>query len=243
MRSSSILVTVLFIAFALAGILPRLNRVEATPAEVLPSTSVTPEAATAIRGEVESAVAAAFPGLNDFALAQLNGQPGDVVGVYVPGAFALPVMQQPKDQPAFVTSDGNRLTQFGLPKQYGTVALLAHNYLSGSQFYDLQYDQDIVVVYGDGRIEQYRIDRIEQFQALSPNSPYSQFIDLSDPHGKVLSSANLFNRIYTSAGQLVFQTCIDNDGEPSWGRLFITATRVDPALAGLPLQVEFVSDN
>jgi len=86
----------------------------------------------------------------------------------------------------------------------------------------------------------YRIKEIDSYQALKPNSPFSNFVDTSDPSRSVLSSADLFNRLYTTRDQLVFQTCIENEGEPSWGRLFVIASPAE-ALHPIPVSINQVS--
>ncbi len=164
----------------------------------------------------------------------LNGQADEVVGVIAPGQFSLPVRQQPAGQPEYVDRENNILTEFSLPRKYGSTGLLAHNYLSGNLFFKIKENQDILLVYGDGRLEHYRVSRIASFQALKPNSPFSDFVDLSSTDGSRLTSADLFNRIYTTEHQLVLQTCIDAYGEPSWGRLFITASLVEPLNLSVP---------
>ena len=175
-----------------------------------------------------------YPGLTTFAASLINGQPAEVVGVYVPGEFALPVRQQPAGQPEYVSAEQNVVTQFATPSKYGSVGLLAHNYLSGGQFYQLHANQNVVLVYGDGRLEHYHIASIEAFQALKPTSPFSEFVNLADPNRKVLTSADLFNSVYTTSHQLVFQTCIEVGGEPSWGRMFIIATLAEPLKLTIP---------
>lgn len=111
------------------------------------------------------------------------------------------------------------------------VGLLAHNFLSGEQFFDLTIGQEFVLVYGDRQVQFFRVERIEQFQALTPTSPYSNFIDLADADEEVISSSALFQQIYTTKGQVVFQTCIEAFGDPSWGRIFVIAEPIEP-LAG-----------
>ena len=107
--------------------------------------------------------------------------------------------------------------------KHGVTGILAHNYLSGSLFYQLQPSQEIVLVYGGGRTARYRVDSIQNYQALSPHDVRSDFRDLNGPGGAVLSAGELFNRIYTTQGTLVLQTCIETNGEYSWGRMFIIA--------------------
>jgi hypothetical protein len=261
MKTSTIFVPVLFVALLFVLILPRLTRTRSANAQILPSTSITPatlyEPRVSVRPLQASQPAPTLsaastldlaPGSSDladlsaFAAPYLNGKADQVVAVSVEDRFSLPVVQQPQGQPAFVSSEHGVLTQFGLPSQYGTTGLLAHNFLSGKLFSEIQVGDIVSVVFGDGSTAHFQVDEIETYQALSPNSPYSQFIDLNSPDGQVLTSANLFNRVYTEADRVVFQTCIASNGEPSWGRLFVTATRVN-LLSGIPSPDVFVSYN
>ncbi len=171
--------------------------------------------------------AAAQPELNRFAGSLINNNPQMVTGVYVPGLFALPVVMQPGGEEAFVSPQDQTLTQYSTPARYGTTGILAHNYLSGKTFFRLKQGQMVVVVYGDGRKGYYEVTGMQSYQAISPHDPRSDFVDLSDPNYHVLSYSQVFDRVYTSAGQLVFQTCIEANGELSWGRLFVLAKPVN----------------
>jgi hypothetical protein len=151
-----------------------------------------------------------------------------VVGVYAQGLFAYPVVQQPPSQPTFVASVPGVVTQFALPSRHGTLAFLAHNYLSGKAFFDLRPGQFVVVVYGDGRYRRYRVNGIRRMRALTPTSPYSDFMDLHG--GKVFSSGQVFRQVYANPDRLVFQTCISRGREDYWGRLFVSATPVGQVL-------------
>lgn len=168
-----------------------------------------------------------MPMLSTFTSRVANQVSNQVVGVYVPGLFALPVVQQPAGQGAYVSTENDTVTQFSLANKYNVIGLLAHNYLSGEEFFKLKPNQYVILVFGDGSMEYYRISSTQSYQALTPNSPFSDFVDLSDPAETRLSSTDLFRRVYTNAGQVVFQTCIKAFGDPSWGRLFVTAEKVD----------------
>lgn len=166
--------------------------------------------------------------LDRFVQAVANQEAGQVTGVYVSDRFALPVLQQPLGDASFVSSQDNSVTQFRSASAYGTVGLLAHNYLSGIKFFDLREGDTVTIVYGDSRQATYQITSIERYQALSPTSVYSDFIDLSDPTQEILSAGKVFNRVYTGENQVVFQTCIEANGDPSWGRIFVIAERLSP---------------
>jgi len=175
-----------------------------------------------------------YTDLEGFTASLYNGQANQIVGVFARGLFALPVRQQPAGEPDFVDRENNILTEFSLPRKYGSTGLLAHNFLSGSRFFQLKKNQDVVLIYGDGRQEHYRITQAVSFQALKPTSPFSDFVDISNPGSGTLSSADLFNRVYTTRNQLVFQTCIEANGEPSWGRMFFIASPVEPIQLNVP---------
>jgi hypothetical protein len=145
-----------------------------------------------------------------------------VVGIYAPGKFAFPVVQQPEDKPWFVSSAPRTVTQFHLAKEYGSLGFLAHNTLAGSSFHELQLREDVRVIYGDGNSGRYIIGEILRFQALEPSNPYSTFRKL-DGSGKIISSTDLFNIVYGVSSRVVLQTCIEQDGNPNWGRVFIIA--------------------
>jgi hypothetical protein len=176
---------------------------------------------------VEQAISSSDTDLQQFAAGLVNGQAGVVTGVYVPGLFAMPVISQPGGDESYVSADDNILTQYAKPTEYGVIALLAHNYLnSGRSFFDLKPDQEIVIVYGDGSASRYRVTKVSFYQAMDSHNIRSDFRDLNGPGGEVITYDQLFSRIYTNRNQVVFQTCIEANGDLSWGRLFVTA---DPA--------------
>ena len=184
---------------------------------------------TGIQGEfnTDREKLATLPSLREFIPAIKNGNGRQLVGVFISNTMALRVIQQPASNPGFVSSVPEVVTQFSLASQYGTTGLLAHNTAAGQYFDELYSGQKIILVYGNGDLKYFMVDQIQQFQALSPTSPYSNFTDLAST-GKPLSVENLFYQIYQSKGNLVFQTCIERDGELSWGRLFVIAHPIDP---------------
>lgn len=151
-----------------------------------------------------------------------NGNRKQLVGVYVPDVLALPVNQQPTGDASYVTHKQEQATQFAMASQHGTIGILAHNDLAGAEFLNLHRGQAAIAIYGDGRLEYFIVDQVQRFQALAPNSPFSDFVNLDKP-SELLSAGELFSRVYTKGSQLVFQTCINAHGNPSWGRMFIIA--------------------
>ena len=158
--------------------------------------------------------------LESFAASLNNGDGSKLVGVFVKNVMAVAVVQQ--SSASEVSTRSGTVTQFGIASQYGSVGLLAHNYLAGASFSKLGSGTEIVLVYGDGSTKKYQVNAVKKYQALSPNDPYSNFINLSNPDA-TLSSTDLFNETYGSSS-LVLQTCISKNGNSSWGRLFIMAS-------------------
>jgi hypothetical protein len=163
----------------------------------------------------------ALPGFADFSRSVQNGDANALRGVYVTDVLALPVVQQPVDRPYYVSSREGEATQFGMASQYGNVGLLAHNTLSGKVFSKLYTGQQVRLVYGDGRVEEFVVANILRFQASTPESVSSSFYNLD--WNETLSAGEMFNRAYVGKRRLIFQTCIEANGNASWGRLFIIA--------------------
>lgn len=167
-----------------------------------------------------------YPELSGFVKNVSDGQNDVVRGVYAPGIFALPVIQQPKNRATYVSNKRARITQFSKAAENGVVGLLAHNYLSGALFYGLKPGQEVIVVSGDGRLQTYRVIGIRQYQKLSPSDPHSPYLDLRS--GQTFSAAQIFEEYYQGKPHLVFQTCLESQGILNWGLTFITAEPVTP---------------
>lgn len=162
-----------------------------------------------------------LPTLADFRHSVHNGQADVLRGVYVSGVLALPVVQQPQDRPYYVSNRGGEVTQFSIASQYGNIGLLAHNTLSGKFFARLSVGRQIYLVYGDGEVEEFVVVDTLRFRASEPESISSLFHNLN--RKETLSANEMFLRAYAGERHLVFQTCIEMNGNPSWGRLFIMA--------------------
>ena len=159
--------------------------------------------------------------LDSFVQSLIDGSAGTIRGLFVEDKFAYPVVQQPSGNAGFVSTTEEVVTDFAMPRQYGVTGLLAHNYLAGADFFSLNIGDLIQVVYGDGSIQVYRIADIQSYQALSPSSASSNFVDLAT--SDQLTATQLFKRVYMGSHHLTLQTCIQQGSEDSWGRLFIIA--------------------
>lgn len=150
-----------------------------------------------------------------------GGRSDQLVGVFVDGVLALGVNQQPPGDNNWVTEEENKATIFRAAAQHGVIGLLAHNTRAGRDFSSIQPGQRIQLVYGDGSVRNYRLASAKSYQALDPRSPSSNFIDLAT--SEHLTAGDVFNRFYTGTFPLVLQTCIEQNGDSFWGRLFLVA--------------------
>jgi hypothetical protein len=163
--------------------------------------------------------------LQDFVDTVKDGNAKKINGLYSSGTFSLRVIQQPSGKPGFVSPIEGVATQFSMAASNNITGMLAHNFASGRFFFDLAMDDVIDVVYGDGTIKEYKVTQVKQFQALSPKSSASDFVDLDS--NEKLSATELFTRMYAGKHHLTLQTCIQAGPEDSWGRLFVIAEPVE----------------
>lgn len=170
---------------------------------------------------------------SDFVNMMKNGQANVVRGVYVPGVLALRVMQQTSGDPGSVWRVNGVATQFSTAAQYHVIGLLAHNYLAGASFSRLMIGQEVRIVYGDGRVEYFIVNRLARFQALQPDIHNGNYVDLNSKF--LYSTQDIFSMFYEGDFHVTFQTCIQQDGNPSWGRLFVTAIPI-PNIYSLQIQ-------
>jgi hypothetical protein len=164
---------------------------------------------------------ASLPTLDRFIESVKDGSVSALRGVYVQGVMAYPIIQQPANNAGYVSSLNGRLTQFKMASTYGTVGLLAHNYLAGASFSQLKKGDIITLVYGNGRTSSFVVTDIQSYKAQTPTSPNSNFTDLET--NDFYTAEQLFKKVYTGEYHLTLQTCIEKDGDLSWGRLFIIA--------------------
>lgn len=138
--------------------------------------------------------------------------PETPVRVYAPGVFNFPIVGQDQGE---VTGQADEVSLFEGPfLEYGVVGLLGHDYLAGSEFYELEQGDWLIVWLEGGGLEAYQIAEIRQFQAVGSVYPFQAFADLET--GTVLSEEEVFEAMYRRPGGLVLQTCIDG----GWGLAF-----------------------
>jgi hypothetical protein len=155
-----------------------------------------------------------------------NGQAGEVRGVHVDGVFSLPVFQQPDGDIAYVSDNLGEVTEFQSAARNNVIGLLAHNFLSGDLFYNLELGHEVIIVYGDGAIRRYQVYEFQQFERLDRVDLRSDFIELET--GLTLTSDEVFSRFYRGQHKVTFQTCLKRYGISNWGLQFAVAAPLDP---------------
>jgi hypothetical protein len=161
-----------------------------------------------------------MPTLSNFIESVRDGNANSLRGVYIQGVMAHRIVQQPSGQPGYVSQDKRVITQFNMAAKAGNVGLLAHNYLAGATFTQLAIGQQVDLVYGDGRVESFIVSQILRYQALDPKDPMSEFRNVNS---SIIKAEELFRQVYGGKRHVTFQTCIESNGNSSWGRLFIIA--------------------
>lgn len=203
----------------------QINPTPNMPTTVAPVSIVSDiEVETAIEvdnSDSNSITSKTMPQLDTFIGWVENGQDQELRGLYIPNILAALIVQQPEGNAEFVSPRQNVITQYSLASQFGSVGLLAHNYLAGDTFSMLTSGQSFYLVYGDGHIKAFVVKEILRYQSLQSNDVNSNFVDLEN--GQNLTSQQVFSKVYNRAGQVILQTCIDAEGDQAWGRLFLIA--------------------
>ncbi len=167
----------------------------------------------------------------------MNGNKDELRGLYVPGVMAHTIVTQPEGNSMYISSEASTLTRFEMASRFGTIGLLAHNYIAGSDFFLLEEEQELYLIYGTGHVEVFIIREFMRYQALSPQNTTSDFVDLES--GETLTATQLFMKVFQREGDVVLQTCISAEGETSWGRLFIVAVpHIQHAPISMPRRFE-----
>jgi hypothetical protein len=162
-----------------------------------------------------------LPSLSEFAGALKSADKSEIRGLYAADLMALRIVQQPLNDRGYVASVEDVATLFRQAALMNTIGLLAHNYFAGKYFSEIEVDDELQVIYGDGSYKTYVVTTIFRFQALDPRNMNSNFIDLQS--GATYSAAQLFKQVYMGEHHLTLQTCIQQGQEASWGRLFVIA--------------------
>lgn len=164
--------------------------------------------------------------LDRFLLHVVTGDPRQITGLFIPGYGGFYVVQPPDGKDGSVSPVQGVLTQFKRPGSQGVIGLIAHNYSAGKWFTGFSPGDEFYVLYGDGRYDIYQFKESIQYRAINGKNVYSDFVDLSS--GQRLNVDQVYNRVYSGKPHLTLQTCIQEDDDLTWGRMFIIAEPVVP---------------
>jgi hypothetical protein len=238
MRKESFRLTATIVTLAMVSACAKPGEALATPTTLLDQVPLSTPYFTPVPYSLPTNDPAAefqnsFVSLEEFT-AQVEDGTDFIRGLYVKDKFTLRVSQQPEGDFGYITLLSGEVSQFGLAEINGVIGLLGHVQLVGKDFSKVFEGQEMSVVFGNRKTKMFRVTEILRFQAYSPDSPYSDFIQVDRNNqiigGTFVSANDLFLRIYTG-NRLVLQTCIDGNeeaaGGETWGRLFIIAEPVD----------------
>ena len=65
----------------------------------------------------------------------------------IPALILLPIAVQPVGCYGCVTTQDRQVTLFDAPLDFGTIGLLAHDYLAGAWYYEIQAGDTLVLIY------------------------------------------------------------------------------------------------
>jgi len=147
--------------------------------------------------------------------------PRGVRSVYLEGIKFLRIENQPSGKPTQVSVHDDMVTNFSQAERYGSLGLIAHNYLAGRYFFQLKRGDLVHVMDGKGNAKAYQIIDIRRFRALKPNDPYTLLEDLNG--GEIYTAEEVFKQVYMGKPHLVLQTCLSVGGNNEWGRYFLVA--------------------
>jgi hypothetical protein len=160
--------------------------------------------------------------LANFAGGLRQGIARQVVGVYSQDVMAFPVWQQPYHEFSFVYNQPDVVTEYRPARDAtGNIGLMAHNNMAGKQFYKLDVGSVVSVVFGDGSVSHFQVVEVQRYQIINDY----EVLDLQT--GQVTGTGNVFYLVYGGDYRLVLQTCITQDGNPEWGRMFWIAKPYD----------------
>lgn len=162
--------------------------------------------------------------LSIFIEAVTTGNADNITGLYVPDYGGFYVIQQPSSLDGTVSPVEGVLTQFKRPASGGVVGLLAHNFASGKWFEKFEVGDVFFVISGDGGIKKYRLSEKVRYRAVNGKNTLTDFIDLSS--GDLRNVDQVYERVYSGKPHLTLQTCIQQDDDLTWGRLFLLADPV-----------------
>ena len=153
-----------------------------------------------------------------------NGDASEITGVFVPGILEASVVQQPIGDTGYVANEDGMVTQFQLAERYGVIGLLGHVDRMGEYFHLLDTGDLVILVMGDGLLKLYRVVDKNEYQKLTPGSNWSNYRHTTT--NEHFTTYQVFHNYYQTEKEtfpVTLQTCIDKNGNKTWGLIFISA--------------------
>lgn len=155
------------------------------------------------------------------------------------GGIVAETAEQPGGRASYVSRE-DYFTIFSQVLLYDSLGLLAHNDLAKGQLItDMKIGDIIYIDSPRGTYQKYKGEwkatKISSYQAISPNKTTSDFVDMDDPTAAAKTASQLFLEIYGIPGRTTFQTCIEAEDNPSYGRRFVGYDRVKHFFSILPM--------
>jgi hypothetical protein len=158
---------------------------------------------------------------NGFVVSVINGDADTLRGIYVPDAFAWPVVQQTKGASEVVL--GDVVTQFGWTYDKVIAVLGEAKENPGKSFMMLDVGSTVTLVYGDGRPVVYEITEVYSYQTDDATNPYASFGGMT--------TENVFDKFYRDPDggedKLILQSCkLTSWGSPLQRVFFVAQKKV-----------------
>lgn len=141
------------------------------------------------------------------------------------------IVQQPPGQEEYVDPNYDVITEFSeLSEEEEKQArwFLAHiQGKAGQEIAQLRQGMRIRFEMEGGEVQEYEIAGVVRYQATEPNSSTAPLIEVNEnleTIGIPLSNRAVKRGLFGLAnGGIILQTCIENGGNSSWGRIFVVA--------------------
>ena len=150
--------------------------------------------------------------------------------IIFPDSPPIKIVQQPDGDYAWVSDDPNVFTQFSqADRKFGTAGFLAHSYGAGKQLFNLKVGDVITYIdrmngsksLSDWAVRKIKVKEIRKYQTLNPKDVLSPLVNLDS--GERVKAEDTTDELYRNNKRTIFQTCIEKDGNPNWGRMFVIA--------------------
>ena len=149
-----------------------------------------------------------------------------LASIKIENVFDLPVVQQPSANSGYVSTRNNTLTQFGLASSYGSIGILANNYLAG------KYHRPII----------HFLFRMVRNQAIAEELAQEVFLRVYRSRASYRAEAKFSTWLYRIATNLAVNQARDTKNERAVQSVYLDApdgeTGTKPDVADIGLSAE-----